>query len=210
MLDEILILEYPRLPIKRTSLFKCEWFDLTLNIGTRVHQRYNIVEVNRRKRLSVYEPFILAMQAAQVYFCNYPSLKRDKVDLLVICNVKARPLVEMPQVPEIRQEAFQNDVPEHFNIIDTEDILTRLNDVEGTSVDLDDDEESPEEGTQIDSEEEEFSNDSENYDDIYDDFSITALPHKQSLENRGIATYGVPNAMLLLAPNPPYHFQIYV
>ncbi|KAK1388315.1 DUF4216 domain-containing protein [Heracleum sosnowskyi] len=66
ILYEILIIEYPRRPIKKTVLFKCEWFDPTPNVGTRVHQRYNIVEVNRKKRLSVYEPFVLAIQATQV------------------------------------------------------------------------------------------------------------------------------------------------
>ncbi|KAK1361057.1 hypothetical protein POM88_045531 [Heracleum sosnowskyi] len=155
MLDEILIIEYPRRPIKRTTLFKCEWFDPTLNVGTRVHQRYNIVEVHRRKRLSVYEPFVLAMQATQVYFCNYPSLRRDKVDWLVVSKVKARALVDLPQIPQSHREAFQDDVPEHLNMINTEDILTRLNDVEGTSVDLDDDEGSSAEDIQNDTEDEE-------------------------------------------------------
>ncbi|KAK1393458.1 DUF4216 domain-containing protein [Heracleum sosnowskyi] len=155
ILDEILIIEYPRFPIKRTSLFKCEWFDPTLNTGTRVHQRYNIVEVHRRKRLSVYEPFVLAMQATQVYFCNYPSLRRDKVDWLVVSKIKAHALVDLPQIPQSHREAFQDDVHEHLNMIDTEDILTRLNDVEGTSVDLDDDEGSSEEETQNDTEDEE-------------------------------------------------------
>ncbi|KAK1402918.1 DUF4216 domain-containing protein [Heracleum sosnowskyi] len=167
ILDEILILEYPRLPIKKAALFKCEWFDPTLNVGTRVHQRYNIVEVHRRKRLSVYEPFVLAMQATQVYFSSYPSLRRDKVDWLVVSKVKARPLVDLPQVPESHREAFQDDVPEHLNMINTEDILTHLNDVEGTSVDLDDDEGCSEEETQIDTEEEESSQ-TDNTDDEFD------------------------------------------
>ncbi|KAK1404067.1 hypothetical protein POM88_003672 [Heracleum sosnowskyi] len=121
MLDEILIIEYPRFPIKRTALFKCEWFDPTLNTGTRVHQRYNIVEV----------------------------------DWLVVSKIKARALFDLPQIPQSHREAFQDDVPEHLNMIDTEDILTRLNDVEGTSVDLDDDEGSSEEETQNDTEDEE-------------------------------------------------------
>ncbi|KAK1362529.1 hypothetical protein POM88_047003 [Heracleum sosnowskyi] len=220
ILEEILIIEYPRRPIKKTALFKCEWFDPTLKVGTRIHQRYNIVEVNCRKRLNVYEPFILAMQAMQVYFSNYPSLKRDKIDWLVACKVKARPLVEMPQITESRdrdafqddapehlnmidtndilamqamqvyfsnypslkrdkidwlvackvkarplvempqitesrdRDAFQDDAPEHLNMIDTNDIPTRLNDFEGTSIYLDDDEECSEEETPIDSDEE--------------------------------------------------------
>ncbi|KAK1378582.1 hypothetical protein POM88_025326 [Heracleum sosnowskyi] len=167
ILDEILILEYPRLPIKKAALFKCEWFDPILNVGTRVHQCYNIVEVHRRKRLSVYEPFVLAMKATQVYFSSYPSLRRDKVYWLVVSKVKARPLVDLPQVPESHREAFQDVVPEHLNMINTYDILTHLNDVEGTSVDLDDDEGCSEEETQIDTEEEESSQ-TDNTDDEFD------------------------------------------
>ncbi|KAK1401065.1 hypothetical protein POM88_000670 [Heracleum sosnowskyi] len=98
------------------------------------------------------------MQAMQVYFRNYPSLKRDKIDWLVACKVKARPLVEMPQITESRDcDAFQDDAPEHLNMIITNDIPTRLNDFKGTSIDLDDDEECSEEETPIDSDEEESS-----------------------------------------------------
>ncbi|KAK1401045.1 hypothetical protein POM88_000650 [Heracleum sosnowskyi] len=143
---------------KKTALFKCEWFDPTLKVGTRIHQCYNIVEGNCRKKLNVYDPFILAMQAMQVYFSNYPRLKWDKIDWLVACKVKARPLVEMPQITESRDcDAFQDDAPDHLNMIDTNDIHTRLNDFEGTSIDLDDDEECSEEETPIDSDEEESS-----------------------------------------------------
>lgn len=142
--QEILIIEYPRLPIKRTVLFKCDWFDPTLNIGTRAHRRYNMVEVHQKRKLSLYEPFILAKQAMQVYFCNYPSLKRDKRDWLVVCKVKARSLVELSHAPGSNKEAFQDDMPEHLNMVNTEDIPTHLND-EGIVVDLDDDEESSDE-----------------------------------------------------------------
>ena len=36
-LVEILQLEYLALPIKRTILFKCEWFDQIPNFSTRIH-----------------------------------------------------------------------------------------------------------------------------------------------------------------------------
>ncbi|KAK1354688.1 DUF4216 domain-containing protein [Heracleum sosnowskyi] len=153
IVEEILIIEYPRFPAKKTVLFKCEWFDPTINVGTRIHPRYNIVEVNKRKRLRVYEPFVLAMQAMQVYFCNYPSLKRDKVDWLVVCKVKARSLIELPQTPMSHQEPFQDDIPTHLNDISTEDIPTHLNDESGVEVDLDDDDGTPEEEIEYESEE---------------------------------------------------------
>ena len=37
-LIEILQLEYPRPPIKRTILFKCNWFDPTVNVEIKVHK----------------------------------------------------------------------------------------------------------------------------------------------------------------------------
>ncbi|KAK1368586.1 hypothetical protein POM88_034678 [Heracleum sosnowskyi] len=130
ILEEILIIEYPRRSIKRTALFK-------------------------------------SMQTMQVFFCNYPSIRRDKVDWLVVCKVKARPLVELPQISESRnQDAYQDDFPEHLDVIRTDDIPTHLDDIEGTSIDLDDDEESPEEEIEIDSDEEEFSKTDES--DFYD------------------------------------------
>ncbi|KAK1400906.1 hypothetical protein POM88_000511 [Heracleum sosnowskyi] len=93
------------------------------------------------------------MQAMQVYFCNYPSLKRDKVDWLVVCKVKARSLIELPQIPMSYQEPFQDDIPTHINDISTEDIPTHLNDESGVEVDLDDDYETPEEEIEYESEE---------------------------------------------------------
>ena len=74
-LVEVLRLEYSGLPIKRTVLFKCDWFDPTPNTGTKVHRQYRIVDINNKRRYSKYEPFVLASQATQVV---YPSKHRDK------------------------------------------------------------------------------------------------------------------------------------
>ena len=41
-LKEIMELEYLALPIKRTVLFKCDWFDPRPNLGTKVHKEYNL------------------------------------------------------------------------------------------------------------------------------------------------------------------------
>ncbi|KAK1373881.1 hypothetical protein POM88_030074 [Heracleum sosnowskyi] len=136
ILEEILLIEYPRHSIKKTALFKCEWFDPTLNAGTKIHQRYNIVETRQGRLAS-------CMQS------------------------ESSPLVELPQIFESRnQDAYLEHFPEHLDVIRTDDIPTHLDDIEGTSVDLDDDEESPEEEVEIDSDEEEFSKTDES--DFYD------------------------------------------
>ena len=51
-LIEILQLEYLRLPIKRTILLKCNWFDPTINVGMKVHKQYFLVDVNHKRKLS--------------------------------------------------------------------------------------------------------------------------------------------------------------
>ena len=111
-LIEILQLEYPRLPIKRTILFKCNWFDPTVNVGMKVHKQYFLVDVNLKRKLSKDEPFILAMQAAQVYYIPYPSLRKDKSDWLAVCKFKARPVIDVPAAVDktvTTNIAFQED-----------------------------------------------------------------------------------------------------
>ncbi|KAJ8764170.1 hypothetical protein K2173_005090 [Erythroxylum novogranatense] len=109
---EILEVEYPALPIKRCVIFKCDWYDPTPNVGTKVHNRYNVVEINFRRRLRQFEPFILAMQARQVCYVPFPSLRRDKADWLAVCKVKPKGVFESHTNIEERNdsEAFQEDV----------------------------------------------------------------------------------------------------
>ena len=90
VLQEIIELEYLGLPLKRTVLFNCQWYHPTPNVGTVVHPVYNIIDVNTRRKYAKYEPFILAAQAHQVYFCTYPSKRRDKINWVAVCKVTAR------------------------------------------------------------------------------------------------------------------------
>ncbi|XP_050233356.1 uncharacterized protein LOC126681844 [Mercurialis annua] len=110
VLTDIIELEYPTLPIKRTVLFNCNWFDPTKKVAMLVHPRYNIVDVNHRKRYNKYEPFILAEQSDQVHYLPYPSKKRDKKDLWAVCMIKARFELDMH---ETTVPAFQDDSAEH-------------------------------------------------------------------------------------------------
>jgi len=63
ILQEVIQLEYPGLPIKQVVLFNCTWFDPTPRRGTRIHDQYGIVEVRANRRYNRYDPFILASQA---------------------------------------------------------------------------------------------------------------------------------------------------
>ncbi|KAL0302299.1 UNVERIFIED_CONTAM: hypothetical protein Scaly_2565800 [Sesamum calycinum] len=60
----------------------------------KVHPSYHLVDVNFKKMYQKNDPFILAQQAVQVYFTEYPSMKRDKAEWMVVCKVKARRVVD--------------------------------------------------------------------------------------------------------------------
>ena len=123
-------------------MFKCEWFDLTLNIGTRVHPKYNIVEVNHRRRFNKYEPFVLAQQATQVYYCPYPRLRCDRVDWWVVNKIKAQTIVEIPQSSRIihlppEAQPFQEDAMQFHEIEVVSDEPMSLVDLDGAVIQID-------------------------------------------------------------------------
>ncbi|KAJ8755630.1 hypothetical protein K2173_022225 [Erythroxylum novogranatense] len=91
---EILEVEYPALPVKRCVLFRCDWYDPTPNVGAKVHRQYNLVEINHRRRLRQFEPFVLA------------------TDWLAVCKVKPRGVYESHKRGDhsLESEAFQEDV----------------------------------------------------------------------------------------------------
>jgi hypothetical protein len=113
-LVEIVKLEYTGRIDKSTLLFKCEWFDPT-PAGTKVNEHYRLVDINHKRRFNRYEPFVLASQADQVYYCSYPSLKQDKVDWWAACKIKARSNVEF--IEPLPEQSFQEDVVHTRNSI---------------------------------------------------------------------------------------------
>ncbi|KAL0449117.1 UNVERIFIED_CONTAM: hypothetical protein Slati_1468100 [Sesamum latifolium] len=74
--------------------------------GMKVYPCYHLDDVNFKKVYQKNEPFILAQQAVQVYYTEYPSMKRDKVDWMVVCKIKARRVVDESRWTEV---AFQED-----------------------------------------------------------------------------------------------------
>nr|GEW62868.1 hypothetical protein [Tanacetum cinerariifolium] len=71
-------------------LFKCDWFDPIKNRGWKVHNEFGLVYINQKKKLLRYDPFIMAHQAHKMYFIDYPSVRRDKIDCWAVCRTKAR------------------------------------------------------------------------------------------------------------------------
>ena len=162
VLMEVVQLEYPALPIKRTVLFKCKWFDLTKNIGTRIHEQYKLVDVHHKRSLRKYEPFIMAGQAEQVYYTTYPSVRKNPSDWWAVSKIKARAVVEVPE-PSLSTSistviAFQEDVVEmHAIEILADDEPQRLIAEDNNYIDIDDmdNEEDDEPEIEIESEEDE-------------------------------------------------------
>lgn len=186
-LQEILELEFPALPIKRTVLFKCSWFDPTLDRGTRIHPQYKIVEVKRGRVFNKYEPFILAVQASQVFFATYPTLKRNMNEWLVVCKIKARSIVEVSNLNTCLHSdeiALQEDVSEQHGIDSVfDDLHPSLNDVNGSFVDMDDDEINTNVELHLkiedDEEEEEEDNDDEDGEENEDDNDDDETEHNE-------------------------------
>ncbi|XP_057548135.1 uncharacterized protein LOC130826571 [Amaranthus tricolor] len=59
---EIVEVEYPRIPIKRVTLFKCHWYDPTTtgnSHGTNIHKRYKLVDIHQGRSYHLYDPFVL-------------------------------------------------------------------------------------------------------------------------------------------------------
>ncbi|KAL0392831.1 UNVERIFIED_CONTAM: hypothetical protein Sradi_2505900 [Sesamum radiatum] len=73
IIEEIIQLTYPLILNLHIMLFKYRWVDPIQ--GMKVHPSYHLVDVNFKKLYQKDDPFILAQQAVQVYFTEYPSLK---------------------------------------------------------------------------------------------------------------------------------------
>lgn len=109
-LEDVVELEYGGLPLKKTFLFSCAWFDPS-NRGTKTIPQYKLVDINHKRKYNKYEPFILAAQAHQVSYISYPSLRRDKVNWWAVMKIRARSTVDILETtPEASfQEEAVND-----------------------------------------------------------------------------------------------------
>ena len=66
IIKEIVQLEYLGEPSKQIVLFNCEWFDVVLNHGVKIHKQYGILEVCHTRWYSKCDPFIFVANAIQV------------------------------------------------------------------------------------------------------------------------------------------------
>ena len=72
-LEEIIKLEYLAMPIKRVTLFKFHWYNSTRRgrgSGTRVHERYQIVDIHINWAYGKYDPFVLVVKLLKFITCH--------------------------------------------------------------------------------------------------------------------------------------------
>ncbi|OMP10200.1 hypothetical protein COLO4_04723 [Corchorus olitorius] len=118
--------------------FYGDWFD-PIN-GMKVHPLYKLVDVNRKKFYKKYDPFILAQQAIQVYYCHYPSMKKDKVDWMAVCETKSRRVVDSASKEESDQDAtaYQvDDIPHAPSVSISEQIPSLFDQLQGLTLEVD-------------------------------------------------------------------------
>ncbi|OMO83109.1 Transposase, Ptta/En/Spm, plant [Corchorus olitorius] len=132
---EIIQLKFSNVTPKFVVLVKCRWFDPTIK-GMKIHKKYGIVNLNQKRMYNKYDPFVLAQQAIQVYYSDYPSLKRDKADWLVAFNIKARRTIEA-RWKEKDIPPYQMDEDEARPIVSTYKVLPPLNDPNGIDLFVD-------------------------------------------------------------------------
>ena len=111
--ERIYELEYEGLP-NTIVLFYCQWYDPS-NRGTKVHPQYRIVEINMSRRYQHFDPFIIAQQARQVYYLNYPATcGRELRGWCVAIATKPRGHIEVDDIFEGEdndESPFQADEP---------------------------------------------------------------------------------------------------
>ena len=77
-LNEVLVLTYHTVGlVASVILFNCPWFDSPPR-GTHVHPTYNLVDVNFKRKYPNYDPFVLAQQVTQVYYCPFPGAPQSR------------------------------------------------------------------------------------------------------------------------------------
>ena len=147
-LEDIIELEYQELPIKRVTLFKCQWYDQTTTgygHGTRIHPRYKLVDVDIGRSYRKYDPFVLASHAFQVYYLPYPSLKQNMKDWRAVCKVRWKRFEESAFQLEEKSPDFvvNEDVSEEI-VASLRDLANELLVLDETVDDVDENEDTDE------------------------------------------------------------------
>ncbi|CAH9094601.1 unnamed protein product [Cuscuta epithymum] len=110
----------------RVVLFKCKWVDPVR--GMQIHNKYNIVDVKLECVYKVFEPFILAQQASQVFFLEYPGSRGVNArGWKCACKVKSRRTIE-GQWKDVDDSPYQIDETQPPPIVEITEEFIELQD----------------------------------------------------------------------------------
>ncbi|KAG8384099.1 hypothetical protein BUALT_Bualt04G0082800 [Buddleja alternifolia] len=101
-------------------MFKCKWFD-SGRLGTKIHPRYNIVDINSARSIAEDNPFVLASQCHQVYYTPYPWRKKaSDRNSRAVFRVKARSTYEISHTSIPKEEVNPDELHLHERELDQE------------------------------------------------------------------------------------------
>ncbi|CAM8950430.1 unnamed protein product [Rhodiola kirilowii] len=110
VIEEILHMRWKTNNRMKVVLFKCRWFDPRYVVSLPAN---GIVEVNTQRIYQAYDPFILAQQADQVYFTDFPGQpNRTTQGWVAVCRVKPTNAIDL----NVSELAFQEDAEPNSQI----------------------------------------------------------------------------------------------
>nr|GMD58980.1 uncharacterized protein LOC109179592 [Ipomoea batatas] len=82
------------------------------------------------------------MQASQVYYCTYPSLRRNKLDWWAVCKIKAKSNVEVPESSISTEESLipaplQEETTDNHDLVQIDEDPLHLDDPSGGVIEPD-------------------------------------------------------------------------
>ena len=119
ILQEIIEVEFPGLVKLKCVLFKCDWYDPTINRGVR-YSKFGVVDINATRRYKKFEPYILASQTDQVCFIPYPRIRQSGISWLATIKITPRGRILTDEQPPLQEDDI-NEVEVHEQV--TNDIL---------------------------------------------------------------------------------------
>jgi len=83
---------------KKIPLFYCDWFDPTINVGTRFHSQYNLVEIKLSGRYEPYDPFIHPQKDIKVYYVTCPNICKNLHGWCIPIKTKSQGHVQVDNI----------------------------------------------------------------------------------------------------------------
>ena len=123
-LNEVLVLTYHTAGLDASVIiFQCDWFDPSPR-GTNVHKKYNLVDINFQRKYPNYDPFVLAQQVIQVYYCRFPGAPRSRSNWMAVCETKSRRVL---QPLPTQDESVDDDAPYQMTTVQQTPIISASN-----------------------------------------------------------------------------------